>query len=169
MIVGVDVGITGAISLYDPIGQTIEVFDIPTYDVLTGGTTRKGKPKKRKKVDLMLLKKILINLRSKSAEVAIVEKVASQPRDGSIQAFKFGEVYGIVKASLIMLGFDLVEISPQKWKKHHNLLNTEKEDARKLAIQIFGSEYFECKKHHNRADSALIACYGASKGYDIKS
>jgi crossover junction endodeoxyribonuclease RuvC len=162
MIVGVDVGITGAISFYKPDQQEIIVYDIPVEEQITAGKTKAGNPKKRKQVDLPALKKILSDLRSSGVTVAVVEKVRSQPNDGAIQAFKFGEVYGSVNAALSMLGFEIVHCTAQSWKKHYKLIGTDKDAARLLAIDIFGPSYFKRKKDHNRADSALIACYGAS-------
>ncbi len=164
MIIGVDVGITGAITLYNPEAQAIECHDIPTIVKYTSGKTKAGNPKQRKEVDLIRLKALLVILASKGASQAVVEKIASRPNDGAIQAFKFGEVYGVVKASLVTLGFIITEVSSQRWKRHFNLIGLEKDAARLLAIEIFGNEYFTRKKDHNRADSALIACYGASLG-----
>ncbi len=164
MIIGIDVGITGAITLYNSEAQEIECHDIPTVVKYTSGKTKAGNPKKRKEVDLIRLKAMLVILRSKGVSQAIVEKIASRPNDGAIQAFKFGEVYGGIKASLVSMGFSITEVSPQTWKRHFNLIGTEKDAARLMAIEIFGDHFFKRKLDHNRADSALIACYGASLG-----
>jgi hypothetical protein len=53
-------------------------------------------------------------------------------------------------------------VTPGKWKKHFQL-TSDKEQSRELAIRLFpGSAFqFNRKKHHGRAEAALLARYGA--------
>ena len=160
MIIGIDTGITGALAFYDPAKQEIKVWDIPTKTFEVAGKTKAGNKKKRREVDLDALSKILINLRSKNVREVVIEKVHASPNDGAAQGFNFGKVYGQVVGLCHGLGFEITQCSPQAWKREFNLIGTDKEAARQLAIEIWGCEYFKLKKHHNRADSAFIAAFG---------
>jgi len=160
MIIGIDSGITGAITFYDPAKQYIEVFDVPTKQFEVAGKTKAGNKKKRREIDMGELYKILINLRSKKVYQVVIEKVHASPTDGAVQGFNFGKVYGQIVGMCYGLQFNVAQCSPQAWKREFNLIGTDKEAARQLAIEIWGADYFKLKKHHNRADSALIAAYG---------
>jgi len=160
MIIGIDAGITGAVTFYDPSTHFIEIYDIPTKALLVAGKTKAGNPKKRKQIDFEELMLILRMFKGRLVRDVIIEKVHATPNDGAIQAFNFGRVYGEITGLCYGMGFNIVTCSPQAWKREFDLLGTDKDTARQLAIEIFQTDYFKYKKHHNRADSALIAAYG---------
>ena len=160
MIIGIDAGITGAITFYDPSSHFIEVYDIPTKALLVNGKTKAGNQKKRKQIDYPELLGILKMFKGRLVTDVMIEKVHATPNDGAIQAFNFGRVYGEILGLCYGLGFNISLCSPQAWKREFNLLNCSKDDSRLLAIEIFETDYFKRKKDHNRADSALIAAYG---------
>ena len=52
-------------------------------------------------------------------------------------------------------------VKPAKWKKHFNLLNSEKDDSRTKVIETYPyiSSELSKKKDANKADAILIAKY----------
>ena len=52
-------------------------------------------------------------------------------------------------------------ISPVKWKKYYNLINTQKDSSRTKAIEFFPyiSSKLSRKKDANKADAILIASF----------
>jgi hypothetical protein len=84
---------------------------------------------------------------------------------------------GVVAAGRFMKGVGALEaiaacevdncrfVTPKKWKTRFGLLHTEKTDARNLVMGLFpqSAHFFSRAKDHNRADSALIAIYGAER------
>ena len=78
-----------------------------------------------------------------------------------IQDAKPATMDNLAVAASVALNYEVCLVSPQAWKKHFNLIGTEKTASVDLAADIFGQEQFKFKKDHNKADSALIACYGA--------
>ncbi len=160
-IIGVDTGISGYISLYDSISQTVTCHQFPYYWSTLAGKTRNGKLKRRRKINYTDLVELLHSFKKHGVKEIYIEKVHALPRDGASAAFTFGEVYGATVAASVALNYEVCLVSPQAWKKHFNLIGTEKTASVNLAADIFGQEQFKFKKDHNKADSALIACYGA--------
>ena len=52
-------------------------------------------------------------------------------------------------------------VRPAKWKKYHNLINSQKDSSRTKAIEIFPyiSHKLSRKKDSNKADAILIASF----------
>lgn len=69
--------------------------------------------------------------------------------------------YGIILGVLDALGIQRCEVTPQKWKKHHNLIGTEKDVARQRALQAFPdyAAWLKRKKDNGRADALWIALW----------
>lgn len=139
---GIDVGITGGLALlYD---DRVHAVDMPVVDG---------------EVDVDALVLVLRNVKPR---LVVIEDVHSMPRDGVKQAFSLGNSLGSVRAAVAACGIPHRRISPQRWKKHFGLIKQDKEAARALAIQTWpGAECFSRKRDHNRAESALLAKYGA--------
>jgi hypothetical protein len=95
---------------------------------------------------------------------AMIEQVASMPKQGVRSTFNFGVSYGMVRGIVAALDIPLTFVTPGKWKKHYSL-SSDKEDARKRAIHLFpyDAEQFKRKKDHGRAEAALIALYCLEK------
>ena len=172
--IGIDLGITGAISAI--IGDKVLcVYDLPVKNAQT-------KSRIEKKIDAMRLMRtieqiyiaIFYDHDCDSAHVCI-EKTQAM-RDTAITAFSMGQTKGIVEAvfELEMYSFgypvhamssldnSIHWIQPQEWKKHFNLIKANKEDSRLMALSLYPNiaKELRCKKHHNRAESLLIADYG---------
>lgn len=150
-LVGVDPGMTGALAVFDL--QRLQITSVHDMPVADG------------ELDISELARIL---REISPTVAIVERVASRNTDSRPAAFKFGGAYMGVRAVLTMLQIPQHLFTPQEWKAKMRLKGGDegKEQARAMALRLFpsASSFFSAKKHHNRAEAALLARFGAAQG-----
>ena len=98
------------------------------------------------------------------APTVIVEKVHSMPGQGVVSMFGFGRSLGVIEGVVAGLGWPLVWVTPQAWKKHHGLLRQDKDAARMLALETWPQHAatFRRKKDIGRADAALIGAYGVT-------
>lgn len=145
-IMGIDPGLTGAISFYFPSApDRVAVEDMPVA---------------AEHIDPAELSR---RIRLMSPSVAVIERVGSMPGQGLSSTFKFGTGYGMVQGVVATLGIETRFVTPQVWKRHFRL-PADKENARALAIQLWPScENFRRKKDAGRAEAALIARYWAER------
>ena len=150
-ILGIDPGISGAVAFYYPLTDIIDAQDVPLISRL--------KAKASQEIDAVTLTKMIRSLMPITA--AFVESVHSMPKQGVASSFVFGESFGVIKGVLAALEIPVYFVSPQRWKKFYGI-SADKEAARALAIRLWPqhSEMFKLKKHHGRAEAALIAYYG---------
>ena len=144
-ILGIDPGLSGAVAFYFPQApDRIVAEDMPVADRLVDCAT------------------LAARIRQMAPGLAIVERVASMPKQGVSSTFKFGTAYGAVIGILATLEIRTVLVTPQVWKKHFRL-DGDKEKGRALALRTFAKtpEHFSRKKDQGRAEAALIALYGA--------
>ena len=95
---------------------------------------------------------------------AVVERVASMPKQGVASTFKFGLAVGIIHGVLAASLTPYLLITPSEWKRGMKL-GSDKEAARALAIRMFpGVEGLHLKKHHGRADALLLGHYALHGG-----
>jgi crossover junction endodeoxyribonuclease RuvC len=100
-------------------------------------------------------------VREQAPRFAVIEKAQAMPKQGVASTFKYGVAYGALCAVTALLEIPAHLVSPRKWKSHFNL-DSDKEKSRALAIRLWpGCGLFERKKDHGRAESALLARYGA--------
>jgi crossover junction endodeoxyribonuclease RuvC len=145
-ILGVDPGLSGAVAFYFPVApDRIAAEDMP---VVAG------------EVDCATLAARILQM---GPAFAVVERVASMPKQGVASTFKFGASYGAVRGVLAALQIRTHLVAPAIWKKHFRI-DSDKEKARALALRLFAAspEHFSRKKDHGRAEAALLAVYGAS-------
>ena len=148
--VGIDPGLNGAIAVYNKDGYYAE--QMPVMAV--------GKKGKRQVNPLGV--KAILQLMGK--HTVYLESVHSMPQNGSAANFSFGDSFGVVRATCLVLGYPLVLVTPQAWKKHYGIVKDEKkEQARALAISLFPEEDFNLKKDSDRAEAMLIAYYGVKQ------
>src|SRR5262249_41779409 len=141
-ILGIDPGITGGIAALYPDGR-IEAHDIPVV---------------ANEVDVDALARLT---ETHAPRLAIIERANAMPRQGVASTFKYGVAYGSVRAVCPLCRIPYHLVTPAKWKGYFRL-DADKERSRALAIQLWpGCGYFALKKHHGRAEAALIARYGA--------
>lgn len=163
-ILGVDPGVDGGLVLLNTdTNQVVATLVMPALLYLT------STKRKRRKVDVEALTNFLIKWEDK-IDIVFLEKVASRPTDGSVQAFSFGEQYGRIFGTLAALDFVICEIGPRKWQNALGcpLLPGSPKERALLAKQTrFPSLDLRptprSKKDHNGlVDALLIAVYGGS-------
>ena len=154
LIVGIDPGISGAICFFED-GKILDVIEMPNM--------AEGKKNKRQVNGAQISNEILkrINNFDKKNIKVIIEQVTAMPGQGVTSMFNFGQSLGVLKGICSALQLSMYFVRPTKWKKHFNLLNSEKDASRTKAIEIF--PYFSTnlskKKDSNKADAILIASF----------
>ena len=152
IIIGIDPGINGAISILEN-KKIIEVYDTPTMI--------DGKKNKRQVNGSQVTNIIKEELNKDKEIVVVVEHVNAMPGQGVTSMFNFGQSFGVIKGICSALSLPIYFVRPTKWKKHFNLIKTNKEASRTKAIEIYPeiSSKLARKKDSNKADAILIARY----------
>jgi len=120
-IIGIDPGLSGAISIMSNGAKTPEIFDAPTLKI--ANPNKKSKIKTKKDMDESGIVDIFSKLKSENVIVGL-ERVHAMPGQGNVSMFNFGVGYGIYRGIIQAFRFTLVEASPQSWKKSYSDLNT---------------------------------------------
>ena len=152
IIFGIDPGISGAISVLEN-KKVIEVFDMPT--MIDG-------KKNKKQVNGAQVTNIIKERLDDEKEIAVVvEHVNAMPGQGVTSMFNFGQSFGVIKGICSALSLPIHFVRPTKWKKHFNLIKTNKDASRTKVIQVYPeiSRKLSRKKDANKADAILIARY----------
>jgi len=179
-VIGIDPGLSGACAVFTDSGEFVDVFDVP---VMQAG----GKQSYVKNVvnAASLHDKLQVVRSGGAGVVAYVESINAMPKQGVASMFSMGHTLGAIQSVLACLRIPYVMVHPQEWKKHYGLKNpvvmvknkktgelkAKKKKApgqsRALAIQRFpeASQWLERVKDHNRAESLLIAHYGAQRSH----
>lgn len=149
VVVGIDPGITGAVAIWRS-GRLREVFDLP----VSGGH-----------VDPAILADMLekhIELDFPNVEV-VLELQGIRPGTATHIASKTMRGYGRIEGVLAALNIPVHPVTPAKWKR---LTGTpkDKDGARARASQLMpeAAQFWHLKKHHGRAEAALLAYYRAA-------
>jgi len=152
IIIGVDPGISGAISIVED-KKILEVYDTPTMI--------DGKKNKRQINSAQVTNIIKERLSRGKEVVVVVEQVNAMPGQGVTSMFNFGQSFGVIKGICAALSLPIHFVRPTKWKKHFNLIKTNKDASRTKVIEAFPeiSSKLHRKKDSNRADAILIALY----------
>jgi len=152
IIVGIDPGINGAISIVEN-KKILDVHDTPTMI--------EGKKNKRQINAAQVTHIIKEILGEKKEVVVVVEHVNAMPGQGVTSMFNFGQSFGVIKGICAALSLPIHFVRPTKWKKHFNLIKTNKDASRTKVIEIYPeiSSKLHRKKDSNRADAILIALY----------
>ena len=96
---------------------------------------------------------------------SVVESVHSMPKQGVASTFKFGKGYGEILGILTALYAEIIEPTPQEWKRYVLKGTAKDKDA---AIQVAENLYPEvvlvpkgCRKPHDgMADAMCLMHYG---------
>ena len=152
IIIGIDPGISGAISIIEN-KKILEVYDTPTMI--------DGKKNKRQINSAQVSNIIKERLKSGKEVVVVVEHVNAMPGQGVTSMFNFGQSFGVIKGICAALNLPIYFIRPTKWKKHFNLIKTNKDASRTKVIEVYPeiASKLQRKKDSNRADAILIALY----------
>ena len=154
LIIGIDPGISGAICFFEN-GEVRDVLDMPTM--------AEGKKNKRQINGRQIFNEISSRINSynlKNINV-VVEQVSAMPGQGVTSMFNFGQSFGIIKGICSAMQLPIFFVRPAKWKKHFDLINSQKDASRTKAIEIFPeiSSILSKKKDANKADAILIASF----------
>jgi hypothetical protein len=143
IILGIDPGITGAISHFIN-GRLDEIIDMPVFDT---------------RVDGGQIGEILTFT---NADIAVIEDTQPMPKNGSIASFKLGLNTGIIIGAVQAQGVTLNRVRPSTWKRWAGLIGKPKEASRGLVIELYPEIASDVRlvKHHGRAEAILIGRYG---------
>jgi hypothetical protein len=85
------------------------------------------------------------------------------PKTGRQQRLQIRPCLGAIEAVLACCEIPMTVIEPSAWKKGHRLRRKGKEGGRQRALQLFPAQHalLALKRWHGRAESVLIALYGA--------
>jgi len=159
--IAIDIGMTGALAIFaDSI--PVKVIDMPTRERSAGG----------REVDGYKLAAVLRGIRqeqSGASMLVVIERVYARPArfggeggsPGVTSSGKLMQGDGMVRGVVEALGMEIANVEPQKWKRHHGLLGTEKDAARLLAIKLYPSMAggLARKKDIGRADALLVGSW----------
>ena len=154
LIIGIDPGISGAICFFEN-GEIKDVIDMPVM--------AEGKKNKKQINGSQIFNEI--SKRIKDHETVninvIIEQVSAMPGQGVTSMFNFGQSFGVIKGICAAMQLPIFFVRPAKWKKHFDLINSQKDSSRAKAIEMFPtfSAMLSKKKDSNKADAILIANY----------
>ena len=154
LIIGIDPGISGSICFFEE-GKIIDVIEMPTMI--------DGKKNKKQVNVAQIYNEISNRIFTKKKENirVVIEQVSAMPGQGVTSMFNFGQSFGILKGICSAMQLPLYFVRPAKWKKHYNLINSQKDASRTRAIEIFPyfSSQLSKKKDSNKAEAILIASF----------
>lgn len=167
-VLGVDPGAQGAVAL---LAQDQEVPELLAVTVLPTIARQIGKRTSRELDGLALAAQVVEWEVIFDVDItkAMVEQVASMPRDKPPQAFAFGQSYGAVKAALQARGVLIETILPAKWREIAGVGRVEAGDrkalkhaARKRAAALWPhrEDLFRRAKDADAAEACLIGLSG---------
>ena len=152
-IIGIDPGAGGAVAILEKDGRLVQVFDMPSVEVVVG-----GKAKRRVSPEMLAAELRMYNV---AGTVAYIEQVGAMPGQGVSSMFAFGEAFGLAKGVLAGLTIPVQTVTPGKWKKALNL-NAGKDGARAKAAALWPDMAGEFRrvKDDGKAEAALIGHWG---------
>jgi crossover junction endodeoxyribonuclease RuvC len=153
-IIGIDVGLSGAIAMMQ--GETLTGnVDMPTVTL-----TRNGKSKRQ-----ISIPELIAIIDEFKPDEAFIEKVFAMAGQGVTSVFSFGRSLGAIEGVIAARSIKATLITPQTWQKAM-AVSGGKDGARARAMELFpyNVDYFKRKKDDGRADAALIAAWGLRHG-----
>ena len=128
-IIGIDPGITGAICFFED-GKILDVIEMPNMP--------EGKKNKKQVNGAQITNEILsrIEAKDKTKIKVVIEQVSAMPGQGVTSMFNFGQSFGVLKGICSALQLSMFFVRPAKWKKYHNLINSQKYSNKADAILI---------------------------------
>ena len=154
-VLGIDPGLKGALAMWD--GEELMLYDMPT-EKSTGRGSEVVWPVLNQYWDDVFF----------WADHVFLDRVHSMPREGFSSAFKFGTVFGGLRAMTVAKHVPLSLVTPQAWKKAMGVAQGSKQAAVIRATELFptyAKDFVGPKggKKDGVADAALIALYGHRK------
>jgi crossover junction endodeoxyribonuclease RuvC len=154
LIIAIDPGINGAICFFEN-GEVKDVIEMPTM--------AEGKKNKRQVNGHQMYNELSNRIKNYNIQNinVVVEQVSAMPGQGVTSMFNFGQSFGVIKGICAAMQLPIFFVRPAKWKKHFELINTQKDASRTKAIEMFPkiSSNLSKKKDSNKADAILIASF----------
>jgi len=152
IIIGIDPGVSGAICILNN-GIIVNIHEMPTMI--------DGKKNKKQVNGAEVVNIFLDEIKNEKNVKVVIEHVNAMPGQGVTSMFNFGQSFGVLKGICSALRLPINFVRPAKWKKHYNLIGTNKDASRTKAIELFPniSSEMSRKKDSNKADAVLIAKY----------
>jgi crossover junction endodeoxyribonuclease RuvC len=149
IVAGIDPGLDGAVAF---LGEDLTVVDMPVLQLSRGG-------KQKRELDAHALARLLSTT---SIDHAFVEAVGARPGQGVTSMFSLGRSVGIIVGVLAALDIPLTMAAPAAWKRSLAVPKA-KDGARARASQLLpaAAAHWPLKRHHGRAEAALLALYGS--------
>lgn len=151
-ILGIDIGVRGALALLSERGELVDVWDMPC---LHDG------PKNRATINAPLLAELVYKTH---ASRAFIERVGPRPGEGAVGAFQFGDCKGVIRGVLAAAAISAQFIQPAQWKRVVGIPPGKdmKDFARAEAIRRWPGQAgrFALKKDDGKAEACLIAIAG---------
>ena len=153
-ILGVDPGVRGGVALVLVNSGNGGALLVDAIDIPTVGAAAK------ERVDVIALRKWVLSARP---DHCLIERAQAMPKQGASSGFKYGRAVRAIEAVIAGCEVPLTIIEPTAWKKFHALRGGDKESSRQRALQLFPAAHalLARKMDHGRAESALMAVYGA--------
>lgn len=147
-ILGVDIGVNGALSFYD--GNELIIYDMPVFKIK--GSTEYDNHR------------IAAIIKEQKPDYAVIEKAILMPSNGKKSYQSLGICQGVFYGVLSALEVPYELVTPQVWKKAVQCPK-DKNASRMRASQLLPqfAHNWDLKKHDGRAESSLIALYGYNK------
>jgi hypothetical protein len=159
LIVGIDPGMQGAISVLTPEGRLEGLWDTPTLMLKTSRGTRQ-------EYDVVGMTGILAPYVGPQTHV-LIEESQSLPGQGVRSTWTTGYGFGIWLGILGALGLAHTRVRPAVWKRRLGL-TSDKEQCRLRAMQLYPAADLRLRKHHGRAEALLMAWYGSQVGIGVQ-
>jgi hypothetical protein len=154
IVIGCDPGLTGAICFMDRDGLA-GIYDLPTMPIPEAGP----KATIKREIDPVALQ-ALIRKRVPADEtaIAVIEHVTSlgDAVRGSQAKMSLAATKATIITTLRLLRIDTRRVAPATWKRFMGL-SSDKDAALALARKLYPHAPLHLAKHHNRAESLLIA------------
>lgn len=162
VLLGLDPGLSGAAcALLVPEMGDIELMDIIDLPTKADNTKRQ--------MNITALGRWLENICPDEAWIENVQPMhgvgANSNAMAGASAFRFGMAVGSLRGALEAYSIPIRAVVPTVWKRYWQLLKCDKEASRQKAVELLpeSTKFLARKLDHNRAESALIALYGASQ------
>lgn len=148
IVCGIDPGLSGGIAFISDAGFLRGVRMPLIVDKYSAA--------KKKIVDGTALYELLID---SAPSVIVVERVHAMPGQGVSSMFRFGQAFGQALALATVSAIEVVQVTPQTWKKHFGLKGSNKSDSLRVAADIFKTTglLWGCKADNGIAEAALMA------------
>lgn len=157
IIVGIDPGLTGAVGILGHRAELLGVHDLPTME---RHSSKKAFVKRQ--IDAGELERLLasqVGHYDKNEIHVFIETPIAFPGQHISTTAAGWLTAGIIEGVVCARHYAHTLVAPKDWKKGLNLSDS-KEQARAMARRLWPDAPLSLVKHHNRAESLLIAKYG---------